>query len=153
MLKWLLAFVFLFSVPGFAQRVEKEFSARAFEAVDKTEKLMTKNGDSRGKNLTPQERCDWQLENIYMAFAHPELSKIAIVPAYPELLGKDGRAYRFVLLDNEGELGFQMNYVYAGKDDEGPIATEIYKIKEDWIVKFLDAYPNHCQITRVHILV
>lgn len=146
--KLIIAFMLLITSPlALSQKVEQTFLGRALKASDRLIELTNKNGDSRGKNLTSQELCEWQLESAYLGFGDPKLSKILVKPAYTELLGKDARAYNFLLLDAETrEIGFQMNYVFADKDNLIPVSTEIYVVKEGWTAKFLPEFKDQVVI-------
>src|SRR5690606_22533926 len=137
MIKIFFSFLFL-TVPimSIAQNVEKSFLAREYQSAEALEKLVTKD------NLTEAEQCEWQLESTYLAFGDPKLSDSVMKPAYKDIMGEEARSYRMVILNEDKEIGFQMNYVYEKNSDSFPIGTEVYVIKEGWVAKILPAFRN-----------
>ncbi len=116
--------------------------ARGLQALERIEKLSKKNGDSKGSNLTKKESSEWAYENMYFAFAHPELSKIVKKSVY-QSISKDATAYIFIIMDDKSNsMGFQMNYIYAKSTDRAPLISEISTIKEGWRVKVFERIPG-----------
>lgn len=127
------------------QDIDLLLKARGLQAMERLEVLSKKNGNSKGKNLTKKEHCEWQMENFYFAFAHPETSKIVKKSVYKQL-GEGITAYIFIL-NTESGFGFQMNYIYRLKTDAKPFLSEISHIKDGWVVKVIRELPNHLTVT------
>lgn len=133
----------LYTLVGLASQdsIDLRLKARGLQAIERLEKLIKKNGDSKGKKLTKKELCEWSYETIYYSFVHPELSKIVKRPAYQQL-HKDSLAYLFLLSEIEGGLAFQMNYIYLKKTDSEPTLSEISTLKDGWRIKVSHTSPN-----------
>ncbi|MFA5583391.1 MAG: hypothetical protein WDA09_04175 [Bacteriovoracaceae bacterium] len=138
MMKIFLTFFLFLALPiiSFAQDVERSFIARAYQSTEVLEKLVIKD------SLTENEKCEWQLESTYLAFGDPKISDVVIRPTYKDIMGDEARSYKMVILDENKEIGFQMNYVYEKNSDQFPIGAEVYVIKDGWVAKILPAFRN-----------
>lgn len=117
--------------------VDLLLKARGLQAMETMEKLVNKNGDSRGKNLTKAERCTWRLESFYMAFAHPEFSKIVRKPA-----GMGMTAYNFpVMANDEGDMVAQIQYKYL-PERKAPVLISVPLVKEGASVNLAPTISN-----------
>jgi hypothetical protein len=105
--------------------VDRLWKARALQAMEKIDKLTVKNGDSRGKNLTKQELCEWGLESSYFAFANPDLSKIVI-----KNVG-DMRYYSIILRGNDDFT--QINYSYNTKTGNF-VRPAVVALAKGWVI-------------------
>lgn len=112
-----------------SDNIDLLLKARGLQAVERIEKLVEKNQDSKGKSLSKKERCDWDLEKIYYAFAHPEASKIVKKTTDD----KKGNVFIFLVSSSDEDgIGFQISYIYLKKSDSKPSGVKIPTLKTGW---------------------
>lgn len=141
----ILVFAMLFSITARADmaEIDRLWKARGLQAIEKLEKLIKKNGDSKGKNLSAKEHCDWALENMFIAFANPETSKI--------VRKSEGETTVFkVLFVDETKVKnrqiTQVNFIYNEKKSKTPDAYAVMLVADDWAVSSVAKVPNHILI-------
>lgn len=113
-------------------KIDLQWKARALQAVERIQKLVKKNGDSKGKALSKREHCEWDLELLFYPFALPDLADVVRKPA-----GTDARSY-FVLFSakEDKKLAGQLGFVYDQKR-QTPIAVKMPMFSLDEAEGFL----------------
>jgi len=91
--------------------------ARGLQAIEKLEKLAEK------KSLSDKEKCDVQLETMFMQFAKPELAKLIIKKAQD--------IEWFILAKETGNSVGQISFGYEG-ENSAPTAWKVVKPDNDW---------------------
>ena len=109
---FLLVGMFYF-IPSFADgkmsNVDLVWKAKGLQALETLEKLIKKNGDSKGKKLTDEDHCEWQLANAYASFVDSTLSDIVRKKAGP------GMTVYWMVLTSDGTMHAQIGYLYSDK--------------------------------------
>lgn len=143
MIKTIFLILLLYPLCSFSSQdsIDLLLKARGLQAVEKIEKLAKKNGDSKSKNLTKKEKCEWNLELAYYAFAHPDLTKTVRKPVYQNK-SKEATAFILVIPEDDGTMGLQINFTYEKKTDSFPILNEISTLHEGWRIKISQQIPN-----------
>lgn len=94
--------------------VEKQWLDRAGESLKILEKLIAKNGDSKGKNLSKDESCQWKLESNFSLFISSyssfskENPKSLMLEDHPE---EKARVYRIPIFEDK-DIKAHINCVY-----------------------------------------
>ena len=119
------------------------WKARALQAVEKLEKLIKKNGNSKGKNLTKQEHCEWALENVFQAFVNLGTQKLV-----KEIINKSHN-YKIVFVDqdqNENQRITQVNFTYEPHRSLETSMVGVLKIADNWSVGVIPTVPDYIAV-------
>ncbi len=125
----LLILLFLISGHSFAnKKIDRLWKARSLQAHERIKELQEKNGDSRGKNLTGKESCEWIAENAFYPFSlsGEEFS------AFREK-NKEMDIYKLLLFKERGKNITQINVGYL---KSGEVLAGVVKLGEGWVVAY-----------------